>query len=101
MQQSWGGEVLRTSYRQLVGDGTLPAGRPVGERVAVALAETEREAIFAELAGHEAVLLQDAQVRSCLDQVSRASATLERARLRLACEAAERGLYSMDGFTLV
>lgn len=93
--------MLRTGFGRLVGTGTLPAPRPVGERVAVALRETQREAIFAEVAAGEAVLLQDAEVASGLDQVSRASATLERARLRLACEAAERGLHTIDGFSLV
>ncbi len=101
MSQSWGGEVLRTSFNRLVRAGSLPAVRPAGERVAGSLRGAEREAIFAETAAHEAVLLQDEELTSTLDQVSRASATLERTRLHLACEAAERGLHSIEGFSLL
>jgi hypothetical protein len=65
------------------------------------LRQVGREAIFVELAADESVLLQDAEVGSALDGLSRAAATLERARLRVACEAAERGLHTIEGFGLV
>ncbi len=101
MSHTWGGEVLRTTYTQVVRDGVLPTGRPVGERVSALVGEVGRDAVFAELAAHESALLQDAEVRSGLEGLSRATSTLERARLRLACEVAERGLHTIEGFGLV
>ena len=52
--------MLRTTHRELVRDGSLPAVRPVGERVTALVREVGRDAIFAELAAHESALLQDA-----------------------------------------
>lgn len=101
MSQTWGGEVLRTTYGEVVRGGSLPTVRPVGERVGALVGEVGRDAIFTELAARKAVLLQDGEVRSGLEGLSRAAATLDRVRLRLACEAAERGLHSIDGFGLV
>ena len=101
MSNTWGGEVLRTTYREVVRDGTVPTVRPVGERVATLLSETGREATCAELGVRASSLLQDAEVSTGLEGLSRATATLERVRLRLACEAAERGLHTVEGFGLV
>ncbi|MFK5634077.1 DUF222 domain-containing protein [Ornithinimicrobium sp. LYQ103] len=100
MQQSWGGEVLRTSFDKLAGQG-LPAAQPVGERLSEALRAAGREAIFAEVAAQETVLLQHAEVTSGLRRVALASEALVRARLRLACEVVERGLHTDEGFSLV
>lgn len=101
MSQGWGGEVLRTSYQELVVEGRMPVPRPVGERVAWLLGESARWSTFAEASTGEAVLLQDAEVRTALGLAAHAAASLERARLRLAREAAQRGLHRLDGFGLV
>ncbi|MFK5646763.1 DUF222 domain-containing protein [Ornithinimicrobium sp. LYQ121] len=100
MQQTWGGEVLRTSFDTLAGQG-LPAAQPVRERLPEALRAAGREAIFAELAAQETVLLQHAEVTSGLRRVALASEALVRARLRLACEVVDRGLHTDEGFSLV
>ncbi len=80
---------------------SLPTARPAREGVAVALREAARAGMSVDLAAQHPVLLMDAELTAGLRGLAQASAALGRARLRLACEVAERGLHTIDGFNLV
>ena len=99
MKQSWTGEVLRTTPGE-VREGRLPAPRSPGERVIGSLREAGREATITDLATQEAGRLQEAELCSGLEAVSTVASALQRARLRLACEARQRGLHTAEGMSL-
>ncbi|MCE0486745.1 hypothetical protein [Ornithinimicrobium sediminis] len=101
MAGQWGGEVLRTTVGDVARCGSLPVVRPARERVAVSLREAARVGVSVDLAAQESVLLLEPELTAGLRGVAMASAALGRARLRLACEVAERGLHTTDGFSLV
>ncbi|AXH95488.1 HNH endonuclease signature motif containing protein [Ornithinimicrobium avium] len=102
--KGWSGEVLR------VGAGALAAGEPLpgptgatrGEAARRLLGDLGRLAVRAEavLGDEGAVTVQDLEVDELLDHVARAAARLDRSRLILACEAAQRGLHLGCGSTL-
>ncbi|MGD8200445.1 DUF222 domain-containing protein [Ornithinimicrobium sp. W1679] len=100
MRESWGGEVLRTSAGVLVGEGSWPAARLPGERVVGCLREAGREATLADLAAQDVALVQDVELDAALGAVSVVAGAVERARVRLAVEAAGRGLPTAAGMTL-
>src|SRR5699024_9075751 len=85
MQQSWTGEVLRTTEGE-VRQGRLPAPRLPGERVVGSLREAGREATYADLATQEVSRLQEDELRSGLAAAAWVASALLRARVRLACE---------------
>ncbi|WP_181009909.1 HNH endonuclease signature motif containing protein [Ornithinimicrobium sufpigmenti] len=99
MERSWTGEVLRTTQVE-VREGGLPTSRMPGEWVVGCLRQAGREATFADLATQEAGRLQEAELRSGLEAVSTVASALQRARVRLACEARQRGLHSTEGMSL-
>ena len=99
MTQSWAGEVLRTTHGE-VREGRLPASRLPGERVVGCLREAGREATYADLATQEVARLQEVELRSGLEAVSTVASALQRARVRLACEARQRGLHTAEGMSL-
>lgn len=94
-----------------VGAGALTAGGPlpvagtatVGEATGRLLGDLGRLAVRAEavVGAGAAVTVQDFEVTGLLEQVSRAGERLDRSRLVLACEAAQRGLHLGTGSTLV
>ena len=102
MKLSWGGEVLRVGAADLRVAG-LPAARPVGEVLAGRLTGAAREVALggAGLRVAGAARLQEVEVVDALEAVGRIGGDLVRARLRLACEVAGRGLHAESGFTLV
>ena len=80
--------------------GALSGSRLPGERVVGCLRQAGREATFADLAAQEVALVQDVELRSGLEAVASVASALERARVRMACEAAARGLHTDEGMTL-
>ena len=100
MRKTWSGEVVRTGAAALVRDG-VPAACTVGEVTASSLRDVARGSVLAEVSTRSAVLLQDGEVADGLEEIGRVEGTLMRARLRLACEVAERGLHLGSGFGLV
>ncbi|MGD8202256.1 DUF222 domain-containing protein [Ornithinimicrobium sp. W1679] len=99
MGERWNGEVLRTTARAVL-EGRSPVPRMPGERVVGCLREAGREAVFADLAAQEVALVQDADLASGLELVATVASALERARVRMACEAAARGLHTEQGMSL-
>ncbi|WP_158288550.1 HNH endonuclease signature motif containing protein [Ornithinimicrobium flavum] len=100
MKGTWGGDILRLGAAELA-EGGLPAARTPGEVVTSRLRGAGRDAMIAETAVRGVALLQDTQVADGFDQVGHVGATLMRTRVRLACEAAQRGLHLGSGFGLV
>ncbi|MFX0537161.1 DUF222 domain-containing protein [Ornithinimicrobium sp. Y1847] len=105
-QQGFGGEVLRVGAGAVTGAPDravvgLPPVSPSSVVLSRALRESGREALLAERASTGSVLLMDADVVQALDSVAVAERALAAARVRLACEVAERGLHSVKGFGLV
>ncbi|MGD8149677.1 DUF222 domain-containing protein [Ornithinimicrobium sp. Y1694] len=107
-QQGFGGEVLRMAAGAVTGAPDragaavgLPASSPPSVVLSRALRESGREALLAERASAGSVLLMDADVVEALDSVAVAERALVTARVRLACEVAERGLHVVKGFGLV
>lgn len=99
MKRSWVGEVLRTTQGE-VREGRWPAPRLPGERVMGCLRQAGREATYADLATQEVARLQEAELRAGLEAVSTVASALQRARVRLACEARQRGLHTTEGMSL-
>ncbi|WP_431473558.1 DUF222 domain-containing protein [Ornithinimicrobium sp. W1665] len=64
------------------------------------LREAGREATFADLAAGEVALVQDGELEAALGAVSVVAGAVERARVRLAVEAAGRGLHTAAGMSL-
>ena len=100
MEESWTGEVLRTTQEE-VRKGLLPAPRLPGERVVGHLRQAGRDATFADLATQEVARLQEVELRCGLEAVSMVASALMRARVRLACEVRQRGLHTAEGMSLV
>ncbi|MFK5632960.1 MULTISPECIES: DUF222 domain-containing protein [unclassified Ornithinimicrobium] len=100
MHATWGGELLRTTMDE-VRIGSLPAVGLPGEVFAGSVRQAGREATSADLAARDAARLQDTEVRVGLGLLTFACQALLHARLRLACEVAERGLHTAEGFALV
>jgi hypothetical protein len=101
MESGWGGEVRRTSWGELARTGALPEAGLPGEVFAASVRASGREAASAEVAAAGAARLQDVEVRAGLGSLAFAARALLHARLRLACEAAARGLHTAEGFGLV
>ena len=80
--------------------GALSGSRLPGERVVGCLRQAGREARFADLAAQEVAMVQDTELRSGLEAVASVASALERARVRMACEAAARGLHTAEGMSL-
>lgn len=99
MSDSWGGAVIRTSVVGLVRDG-LPDGPSPTAVAYESLRAAQRELIRGERAVSASSEWPDAELESELDLVARAQGTLERTRLRLARQVAERGLHRRSGFSL-
>lgn len=100
MQRGWGGDIVRTSAAALVRGEGLPLARPRSEVVEQGLRAAAREALLADVGARESALLADAQVVEDMEAASRAAQTLMLIRVRLACDAAERGLHREDGYSL-
>lgn len=105
MKRSWDGQVLRVGAGALAAGQCLPVSgvATVREAAGRLLGDLGRLAVRAEavVGGGGAVTVQDAEVKDLLEQVARAGVHLDRSRLVLACEAAERGLHLGTGLTLV
>ncbi|MFK5691189.1 HNH endonuclease [Ornithinimicrobium sp. LYQ92] len=99
MSESWGGEVVRGRAAEVLREG-LPAAAPVGEVLLGTLRSAQRELALGVLAGMQVGELADADVEAGLVAVASAQELLVRARLRLACEVARRGLHVGSGFGL-
>lgn len=83
----------------LAGAG-LPGARVPGEVLAESLRTAGRELVLGELATRDAVRLQDTEIKDSLERVGRLASSVARERLRLACEAAGRGLHTESGHRL-
>ncbi|GAA5157096.1 hypothetical protein GCM10011366_15950 [Ornithinimicrobium tianjinense] len=94
-----GGAVLRTGWEQVRRPG-LSAGVTVGQVVGAGVARARDELVWAEVGAHRAGLLQEAELVGGLEVLGETAASLSRARLRVACEVAQRGLHLGSGFTL-
>lgn len=99
MWELWGGEVVRGRAADLLREG-LPGAAPVGEVLLGTLRSAQRELALGVLAGVRVGAVADADVEAGLVAVGRAQGLLVRARLRLACEVAQRGLHVGSGFGL-
>ena len=99
MKRTWGGAVIRTSAAALVAEG-LPPADPPSETLTQALRGMQRDGTRVELAARSGALLQEPEVEELLGQVAGVGELLTRTRLRLACEAADRGLHLAGGFML-
>ncbi|MFK5583499.1 HNH endonuclease signature motif containing protein [Serinicoccus sp. LYQ131] len=99
MSELWGGEVVRGRAAEVLREG-LPAAAPVGEVLLGTLRSAQRELALGVLAGMQVGELADADVEAGLEAVGRAQGLVVRARLRLACEVAQRGLHVGSGFGL-
>lgn len=78
----------------------LSGAVPVGEVLLGTLRSAQRELALGVLAGVQVGAVADADVEAGLVAVGRAQGLLVRARLRLACEVAQRGLHVGSGFGL-
>src|SRR5690606_14275790 len=98
----WNGEVARMAAGEvLAGRGPASvAARLPGERVVGCLRQAGREATFADLAAQEVALVQDVELKSGVEAVATVASALERARVRMACAAAARGLHTAEGMSL-
>lgn len=99
----WGGDILRVGAAALATDGlvtSLPGARPRGEVVSAGLRSAGRGAELADVAASGAAVLQDAEVGAGMDALARTCGVLMRTRVRLACEAAGRGLHQQQGYGL-
>lgn len=101
MKQEWGGDILRTSAAALVFGGGLPAVRPPAQVASGALRGVSRDAVLLERAARDSARFQEAELCRSLDVLGWAGELLLRARLRLACEVAQRGLHQDSGFALI
>lgn len=105
MKRTWDGQVLRVGAAALAGGAAWPASgaATVGEAARSVLGDLGRLAVRAEVVtgGGRAVGVQDGEVGELLEQVAVAGERLDRSRLVLACEVAQRGLHLGSGFTLV
>lgn len=70
----------------------LPAVEPPGVAIEQMLDGMQRQGTFAELAARQGTRLQEHEIEVLLGQSSKVAGLVTRARLRVACEAAERGL---------
>lgn len=95
----WGGQILRTSAAALVAKG-LPLVESPGVALEQMLDGMQRQGTLAELAARQGTRLQEPEIEALLGQSSKVAALVTRARLRVACEAAERGLHLGSGFTI-
>ncbi|GAA5165445.1 HNH endonuclease signature motif containing protein [Ornithinimicrobium tianjinense] len=94
-----GGAVLRTGWEQLARPGVSEA-RTTGEVVGEGVRRARDELVRVELGAHPVGLLQEGELEAGLDGLSEVALSLGRARLRLACDVAVRGLYLGTGFGL-
>ncbi|MGO0576855.1 DUF222 domain-containing protein [Ornithinimicrobium panacihumi] len=99
-QPGWGGDVPRTTAAELAAGSGLPGARMPGEVLASGLRDAGRGLFRVGVAAGDSVRFQDAEVDEALEAVGRVSAALMRVRLRMACEAAERGLHLESGHSL-
>ncbi len=102
-KHGWGGDVLRVGAAALASEGlaaALPGARPRGEVVRAGLRSAAREAELVGVAATGTALLQDAELSSGMDALARTAGALMRTRVRLACEAAGRGLHQLQGYGL-
>lgn len=99
MSELWGGEVVRGRAADLLREG-LPVAAPVGELLLGTLRSAQRELALGVLAGIQVGAVADADVEAGLVAVGHAQGLVVRARLRLACEVAQRGLHVGSGFGL-
>src|SRR5699024_5413614 len=91
MGERWNGEGARMTAGEVLagrGPASMGSGRLPGERVVGCLRQAGREATFADLAAQEVALVQDVELRCGLEAVATVASALERARVRMACEAA-------------
>lgn len=105
MKKSWDGQVLTVGAGALAAGHRLPvsAVATVGEAARWLLGDLGRLTVRAEAVVGDggAVTAQDQEVQGLLEQIGAAGLRLDRSRLILACEAAQRGLHLGTGFTLV